>query len=194
MPVNASSLSTRLNQIPDRILSDDFLQGRGLGNEIGFYIFDYPPECELQVRAQLEVIENAIQARRSDLKVLTVNLFDVVVDYLRERKLLEKSIEMQRSKGSVALQKALEAPLKADKLIDFLTKTIDVTACDIIFLVGVGSAYPIVRSHSLLNNLHAVLGHKPLVLFFPGSYDGQGLRLFSRLDSDHYYRAFRLIA
>jgi hypothetical protein len=40
----------RLNQILPRITSDDFLQSKGLGNEIGFWIFDYPPEREMDVR------------------------------------------------------------------------------------------------------------------------------------------------
>ena len=43
----------RLDQILDRVTSDDFLKGQGLGNEIPFYAFDYPPEQELAVRAHL---------------------------------------------------------------------------------------------------------------------------------------------
>jgi hypothetical protein len=30
-------------------------------------------------------------------------------------------------------------------------------------------------------------------VFYPGSYDGQGLRLFDRLTDRNYYRAFRLV-
>jgi hypothetical protein len=40
----------RLNQILPRITSRDFLDSKGLGNEIGFWIFDYPAERELEVR------------------------------------------------------------------------------------------------------------------------------------------------
>ena len=36
-------LTDRLNQILPIITSDAFLRGKGLGNEIAFYIFDYPP-------------------------------------------------------------------------------------------------------------------------------------------------------
>lgn len=46
-------LEERLNQIPGKILSHEFLQGKGLGNEIGFWIFDYAPEEELKVREYL---------------------------------------------------------------------------------------------------------------------------------------------
>ena len=43
-------LNDRLNKILPRLVSDDFLSGSGIGNEIAFYIFDYPPEDELRVR------------------------------------------------------------------------------------------------------------------------------------------------
>jgi hypothetical protein len=35
---------------------------------------------------------------------------------------------------------------------------------------------------------------KPLVMFYPGRYDGQSLRLFSKLTDDNYYRAFSLVS
>jgi len=43
------SLKDRLNKIMDRIQSPALLSNFGLGNEIGFYIFDYPPEDELVI-------------------------------------------------------------------------------------------------------------------------------------------------
>ena len=47
------SLEERLNQILPRITSRDFLESKGLGNEIGFWIFDYPPDREMDVRGFL---------------------------------------------------------------------------------------------------------------------------------------------
>jgi hypothetical protein len=193
MPSLNSNLAARFNLIPDKILDENFLGGRGLGNEISFYVFDYPPSCELEMRAQLGVIGKSLHSRRPNLRVLTVNLFDLVTDYLRERKLWDKALEMQREKGNDALKKPLEAPLKADKITDFFKRRFDVESYDVLFLTGVGSVFPLLRSHSLLNNLHAVVGDKPLVLFFPGEYDGQRLRLFNEFLGENYYRAFRLV-
>ena len=39
----SDALNERLNKILPKIVSDDFLSGRGLGNEIAYHIFDYPP-------------------------------------------------------------------------------------------------------------------------------------------------------
>ncbi len=44
-------LEYRLSQIQSRINEDRFLKNNGSGNEIGFWIFDYPAQCELQVTA-----------------------------------------------------------------------------------------------------------------------------------------------
>jgi hypothetical protein len=52
--------------------------------------------------------------------------------------------------------------------------------------------FPLLRAHSLLNNLHPVMGSTPLIMFYPGNYDGKSLRLFNKLKSRNYYRAFRL--
>jgi hypothetical protein len=36
----SGTLGERLNKILPRIISDEFLSGSGIGNEIAFYIFD----------------------------------------------------------------------------------------------------------------------------------------------------------
>ena len=48
-------LIARLEQIETRLKSESFLHNRELGGEIGFYIFDYPPQFELDVREYLDL-------------------------------------------------------------------------------------------------------------------------------------------
>lgn len=50
------SLADRLNSAFDRIISPELLGNAGIGNEIGFYIFDYPAEQELFVRQWLTAL------------------------------------------------------------------------------------------------------------------------------------------
>lgn len=186
-------LEDRLNQIPNRLLSEEFMQGRGLGNEIGFYVFDYPAAHELVVRARIGVIEEELKRCRPDLNAAHVNLFEFVVAHLEERGLLDKALDMQRKKGDSALKAALAAPLQAGKLAKAFVDKVDPQSKNLVLISGVGSVYPFLRSHTLLNNLHAVMGHTPLVMFYPGAYDGQHLRLFNVFDDEHYYRAFKLV-
>ena len=63
----------------------------------------------------------------------------------------------------------------------------------VVFLTGVGKAFPFVRSHNILNNLHQVLDRVPVILFYPGRWNGQSLSLFGTIQDGNYYRAFPLI-
>lgn len=187
------SLQERLNQISDRLQDKDVLSGAGLGNEIGFYIFDYPPEDELEVREHIRFVLEYMAKKRPDLKIAHVNLFELIVGYLKERKLLDRAIKLQREKGDADVYKALKGPLHEEKIAKALIAVADPQAHAMILLTGIGSAWPLIRSHTLLNALHPLMAGKPLIVFYPGSYDGQGLRLFNRLSDRNYYRAFRLV-
>lgn len=186
-------LRARLNQVAEKITRPDFLAGQGLGNELGFWIFDYAPEHELQVRAYLNLLPSLMARQHPDIKMAQVNLLEVLKDYLTERGFLDKAIAMQKSKGDAALLKALRGPLHMDKFAPYLIRHSLSHEPDIVLLTGVGSLWPMVRAHSLLNALHGPLGHKPLVLFYPGRYDGQTMSLFKQIKSNNYYRAFALV-
>jgi len=57
-----SAFEDRLNQILPRLTSKELLTNQGLSNEIGFWVFDYPPECELEMRSFLrDVIEPSLK-------------------------------------------------------------------------------------------------------------------------------------
>lgn len=183
----------RLNEIVPRLLSKELLENTGLGAEIGFYIFDYPPEHEITVNNHLEFVKKEISKKKPDLIVQHINLFQFLVDYLRKNKLLDSAIDMQRKKGDAALMKALKGPLNPEKLAKEFAREVSESSPDLVLISGVGPAYPIIRSHSLLNNLHALMDKIPVILFFPGVYDGQGLKLFSKLGETNYYRAFKLV-
>jgi hypothetical protein len=188
------SLEERLNQILPRITSRDFLDSKGLGNEIGFWVFDYPPERELDVRHFVTgTVLPALAKQSPAIHAATVNLLQLVTDLLEERKLLDKTLEMQKTKGDDSTLAALRSVLKEDKLAQKIAKEHDIGQLDVLILTGVGAVYPMLRTHTLLSALHPIMGTTPLLMFFPGRYDGHSLRLFNTLAEDHYYRAFRLV-
>ena len=190
----ALSLDERLNHILPRITSRDFLDSKGLGNEIGFWVFDYPPERELDVRGFVSgTVLPALAKQTSPLRCAVVDLFQLITDLLQERKLLDKAMDMQQNKGNDAALAALRSVLKEDKLAQKIASQYDIPALDMLVMTGVGAAYPLLRTHTLLSALHPVMGKTPLLMFFPGRYDGHSLRLFNSLAEDHYYRAFRLV-
>ena len=188
------SFEERLNQILPRLTSRDFLDSKGLGNEIGFWIFDYPPERELDMRSFLcGTVLPALKKHVPALRAESIDLLKLVTGVLEERKLLDKVLSMQLSKGDDSTLAALRSVLKEDKIAERIASQHDIANLDLLILTGVGSVYPMLRTHTLLSALHPVMGNTPLLMFFPGRYDGHSLRLFNLLAEDHYYRAFRLV-
>ena len=61
---------------------------------------------------------------------------------------------------------------------------------DVLLLIGVGEIYPFLRVHTLLDNMHVAFGDIPVVVAYPGRFNGQSFSLFNMLDDGNYYRAF----
>lgn len=191
----SDNFNDRLNQILPRLTSRDVLENQGSGGEIGFWIFDYPPEEEIAMRDFLrDVVMPALAKHQPAIRTAEVNLFDLVIGLLEERKLLDKAIEMQRTQGDAKALESLRRVLKEDKLAERLVSQHKVADLDLLLMWNVGAVYPMLRTHTLLSALHAHMKDTPLVMFYPGQYDGHSLRLFSKLKDDHYYRAFRLVS
>ncbi len=190
----SASFEMRLNQVIDRLLSKELLSNAGLGNEIGFYIFDYDPSRELQVREFIKTIVDQLPKRKPDIRFSHINLFELLIEYLKERKLLDRAFQLQKDKGDEELLKALKGPLHEQKVAQHFVQAAQPDEQDLILMSGVGSSWPILRSHTLLNSLHPLMNDTPLVIFYPGEYDGQGLRLFGKMNDSNYYRAFRLVS
>ena len=187
----------RLNQVLHRITSDDFLAADGVGNEIPYFIFEYPPEKELGVRQHVLFLLDHIPKQKPGLRVVHVNLFDFIIQHLKSRGLLDKSFEMEKTKGQDHLRKHLEKVLHPEKLAPLMAELIPCDQTDLVLISGVGNAWPFLRASGVLNNLHKFTGKTPVVMFYPGSYDQVSFRLFGKIrdkeKQDNYYRAFRLI-
>ena len=129
------SFDERLNQILPRITSRDFLDSKGLGNEIGFWIFDYPPDRELDMRSfvfgtVLPALAKQVPALRAD----TIDLLQLVTSLLEERNLLDKAMEMQKNKGDESTLSALRSVLKEDKIAQKIAAQHDIANLDLLVL------------------------------------------------------------
>ena len=135
----SDSLTERLNQMLPRVTSPAFLSGQGIGNEIACYIFDYPATDELKVREHVEFMMDRFDKHHSDLRVLHLDLFDVVIGYLKKRGLFDKVLKMQEAKGGSAALRSLKGPLAAEKIRDFMAEEYHLEDQDLLLLSGVGS-------------------------------------------------------
>ncbi|HAW5780771.1 TPA: DUF1788 domain-containing protein [Escherichia coli] len=183
-------LEYRLSQIQSRINEDRFLKNNGSGNEIGFWIFDYPAQCELQVREHLKYLLRHLE---KDHKFACLNVFQIIINMLNERGLFERVCQQEVKVGTETLKKQLAGPLNQKKIADFIAKKVDLAAQDFVILTGMGNAWPLVRGHELMSALQDVMGFTPLLMFYPGTYSGYNLSPLTDTGSQNYYRAFRLV-
>ncbi len=184
-------LEKRLELFKERIKTKDFLECKGLGNEIPYWIFDYEPEKELLVRDTISKLISSFESKHS-IKITEINLYDLCLKILSQKLADEKLIQFEKKKGSDALLEKVRLILNQEATKKEISEMLDVDY-DLIFLTGVGNAWPMVRAHSVLNNLHSITDKKPLVLFYPGKFSGLDLSLFGKFKTKNYYRAFRLM-
>ncbi|MEH2319965.1 DUF1788 domain-containing protein [Nostoc sp.] len=186
------TIHQRLDAVLAKLQDPRLLSNRGIGNEIGFYIFDYDPEYEPLVQQRVDKLISQLTSPPDELVVVEINLYKSILAILDERKVLQRTFDLEATKGSATLAKTIAPLVRPDQIIAYINRQLQGNE-QLILMTGVGASYPILRSHTILNNLHSVLDKIPLVMFFPGSYDGNELRLFNTFKDDNYYRAFPLV-
>ncbi len=185
----------RLDKIWDRISDEDFLANRGVANEVRYYVFDYEPCDELIIREKVKALKKQNKPDADGFQIIEFDLYDMVIQILEEKGYLDKCVKFEAEKGMEYLYKAVTKMLRLtndDNLL--VNRIVENTPQDaVVFLTGVGKVFPFVRSHNILNNLHQVLDKVPVVMFYPGTWNGQSLSLFGTITDGNYYRAFPLI-
>ena len=183
--------SERSTHLFDVVTSQSFLTKRSLGNEVPFFICPFDPGDGFATDEDRKALVTRIE--HAGTKVLDLSLYDLTLEILEERGLLEKVLRIEPQTEKSELKELLQAVLDPqDHLIPKIAATISSTPHDVIFLSGVGEVYPYLRSHTVLNNLQSAAKDAPTVLFFPGGYTGTSLNLFGLL-GDRYYRAFNIL-
>lgn len=190
-----ASLEDRLDKAEQLMRRPSFRQNKGLGNEVGYYIFDYPAEEELLVRERINYMKKKNEASADEYRIVVYDLYELMIGILKDKGYLEKCYDFERKKGFERITKAVGNTLRITAKDSLIVNHIKENTPEkaIVFLTGIGKCYPILRSHTILNNLHQVIDHVPVVMFYPGKYSGQDLQLFGEIKDDNYYRAFKLV-
>ena len=188
------SLNDRFIELEDRMISVESLTKYGTANDMKFYIFDYNPQDEQTVRSEVIKLKN----RNAD--IVEFDLYEMMLDIIDEQGYTEDVIAAEKDYDKQHLLSEIFQPILSVEEDDneFLEKfkTVNDDGTKIILVTGVGKSYPIIRSHTILNNLQNIFKRNPVVMMYPGRYEtkkAMTLRLFDRLDDDNYYRAFPLV-
>ena len=186
------TIHQRLKALVTELQSPRLLKNQGNGNEIGYYIFDYDAEHEPIVQLFISELQPKLAVSQPPLNSVEINLYRVILKILEDRNLLQRAFDLEAKKGNNDLATTIKPMVRPEKVVEKIQEIVQGNE-DLILITGVGASWPMMRSHTILNNLHPVLDRTPVVMFFPGSYDGQELRLFDTFKDDNYYRAFPLI-
>ncbi len=190
-----ADLVERLDAMELEIKKDRFRKSFGRANEVNYWIFDYPPQKELEVRERIEYLKKKNKNGADDFELVVFDLYDMIIDFLEEKNFLEKCFNFEKKSGLERITKAVSNSMKFNDDDSIIVQHIKDNTPDnaVVFLTGIGKCYPILRSHKVLNNLHQAFVKAPVVLFFPGTYNEQELILFNEIKDDNYYRAFKLV-
>ena len=184
-----SNIKERLDLLRTRMQSRDFLEGKGLSNEVNILMFCYDAEDEMTVRHFNEQISTD---QTLDCNVKICNLYDIYMSLCEDLDILEAIPEMEEFDGSIFLLEQLHSAIGNDAFIDKLQYD-DHKLGDVLMLTGVGEVFPFMRVHKLLEAMQPYFSDIPIIVMYPGKFDGHSMQLFGRLKPNDYYRAFNVI-
>jgi len=190
------TIQERFEHLLSLVSSKNFLEMKGLNNDIPFFICPYPPQDSLEMDRARHQLTNRLEHK--GIHVLNINLYDLAVELLNERGIWDRIIQMEKEVSKDELKELLQGVLDPESyLIPAIRAKMNETPFDVMFISGVGEVFPYIRSHNVLNNLQSTAKEKPTVMFFPGDYTyslekGASLELFGLLHDDNYYRAFNI--
>ena len=194
-----------------RLQDPEFLAGHGLGNEVPFFILPYAAALEDEVREQVEALVRDFaptvqdgapvpqdSPTAGDTRVIHFDLWDVFLQICQERRILEKIPALEESRGTDGLLRRMEKIATPEAFLKVMSERYEelggqMPGRDVVLISGVGKVYPLVRAHNILENAQPVFTEVPMVMLYPGVYDGQQLHLFGKISDGNYYRAFSLL-
>lgn len=184
-----SDIMDKLNKVSDRLSAESFLSNKGLSNEVGIHVFCYDPKDELTVREYFKLLKT-----RTDVpyRLIECDLYKIFLEICEDKHILKSIPNMEEKKGKDYLLEQLQKIATPEAFISKMDYEPHKHG-DVLLISGVGKVYPFMRSHKILDNIQHIFADIPVLMLYPGTFDGQDLGLFGQFLDGHYYRAFNLL-
>lgn len=178
-----------LNRVSARLSDEAFFTNKGLANEVGIHVFCYDPKDELTIRAYFESLK-----KKTDVpyKLIECDLYKIFLQICEEKHILKGVPNMEDRKGREYLSEQLQKVATPEAFVEKM-KYEPHQKGDVLLITGVGKVYPFMRSHKILDNIQHIFADIPVLMLYPGTFNGQDLGLFGKFLDGHYYRAFNLL-
>ena len=184
-----SDLTERLDSLKALIQEPEFLEGRGLSNEVNIRIFCYDPKEEMTVRHFTDML---MTDQNLNCHLVEYNLYKVFLSICDDKRITDRIPQMEEKKGKQFILDQMKRMASNTAFIAKM-KYEPHEAGDVILITGVGEAFPFIRVHALLDAMQPYFSDVPVLVMYPGSFDGHYVKLFDRLKANPYYRAFNVI-
>ena len=184
-----ADIKNDLDKIKSRISDENFLANKGLSNEVGIYVYWYDPQYELMV---LDFIKRLSNSPSDSFHIIEKDMYEIFLEILTEKRVINTVAAIEEKKGKDYLLTQLQKIATPEAFLDKM-KYEPHEFGDVLFLTGIGKVYPFMRSHIMLNAMQGMFSDIPIVMFYPGSFNGQDLNLFNKFFDGNYYRAFNLL-
>ena len=160
------TIEERLDILEEKMRAESFRTNTGLGNEVGYYVFDYEPQQELAVRKRIQDLDQSNTTLKYGYQLIVYDLYELMLKLLDEEEVLEDLKDLEEEEGTEYVFSAISDTLQFDDQGSLIVNyVLEHTPPDsVVFLTGVGKCFPILRAHKVLNNLHQVMDHCPVVL------------------------------
>ena len=158
-----SDIKERLDKVRSLIQESEFLEGKGLSNEVNIRIFCYEPENEMIVQHFVNQLETD-QSLNCHLKIC--NLYKTFLSICDDMDITSAIPDMEETDGSAYLLEQLESAIGNREFIDKMQYN---------------------------PHLQPYFSDVPILVMYPGEFDGRHVKLFNRLQPNDYYRAFNVI-
>ena len=196
-PMQKEDFERRCKSLASKLNDADFLANKGLGNEAGIFTFCYDPTLEPAARDFFRrVVSDSRGGKYGSggvrANVVERNLYDVLLSIAESKRVLDRLPGQEEKRGSEGLLKQVQRIATPEAYVEAIDWSPHAPG-DVLLITGVGEAFPFVRVHNVLNNMQSAFRDVPVVVAYPGTFDGRSLSLYGKLKDGNYYRAFDLI-
>ena len=154
-----SEINERLDSLRGLVQSQEFLEGKGLSNEVNIRIFCYDPKDEMAVR---HFTEKLVTDQSLSCHLIEYNLYKVFLSLCDDKRITDRIPGQEEKKGK-------------QFILDQMTRMANNVA-----FIGKMQYEP----HE---------ADVPILVMYPGTFDGRYVKLFDKLKPNPYYRAFNII-
>lgn len=197
-----------IDELYEKLSSRQFQDTQNGDLFYNFFVYQYPADKEYEIRQQINEFKEQLIRPINYVDVLTMNLFEEFCNFLDSQsfgKLHPSYLKYLIEKDSTNpenVTKTLTNKANSDAFYEYVHNKIiqhisikDDKIRPYIFLYGIGSMYPYLRTNVFLTNYEKYnqSSNYKLIVFYPGNVNKNTYHLFGMLNDEHTYRATLLI-